>query len=298
MGGINSKKWQDNANNIINGFKDGITNNNVNSKASITGWAGDIIKWFTDLSFGNVNKVTWDGYAKDIVKSFNDSIKERRGDSEMPVKGWATSVASWFRLPGKKTLVSEFTDIGKAVINGFITGIGNQELWSLAQSKIREFASSIMASAKAELQIHSPSRKFKEIGQFVVEGFNIGLSSTMSKTYSLMDEWVERVSHYEPELSLGTSGFNSLKGGSYTNRVLAEHIYEQSSSYNSNHSSDSMERIIREFYREYVEPTLKEIASDTKRQADKSEKTVVQIGNRTVTDAVIEQQDANGYSFT
>ena len=298
MGGINAKKWQDNANNIINGFKDGITNNNVNSKVSITNWAVGIIKWFTDLSFGNVNKVTWDGYAKDIVKSFNESIKERRGDSEIPVKGWATSVASWFRLPGKKTLVSEFTDIGKAVINGFITGIGNQELWSLAQSKIREFASSIMASAKAELQIHSPSRKFKEIGQFVVEGFNIGLSSTMAKTYSLMDEWVERVNHYEPELSLGTSGFNSLKGGSYTNRVLAEHIYEQSSSYNSNHSSDSMGRTMREFYREYVEPTLKEIANDTKRQADKSEKTVVQIGNRTVTDAVIEQREANGYSFT
>ena len=55
---------------------------------------------------------------------------------------------------------------------------------------------------------------------------------------------------------------------------------------------------MREFYREYVEPTLKEIANDTKRQADKSEKTVVQIGNRTVTDAVIEQQEANGYSFT
>ena len=297
MGGINSKKWQDNADNIINGFKDGITNNNVNSKVSIINWAGDIIKWFTNLSFGNVNKVTWEGYAKDIVKSFNDSIKERRGDSEIPVKGWATSVASWFRQPGGKTLVSEFTDIGKAVINGFITGIGNQELWSLAQNKIREFASSIMASAKAELQIHSPSRKFKEIGQFVVEGFNVGLTSTMSKTYSLMDEWVERVGSYEPELSFDTSRLNSLRGGSYTNRVLVEHIYEQSSSYNSNHSSDSMGHTMREFYREYVEPTLKEIASDTKRQADKSEKTVVQIGNRTVSNAVIEQQEANGYSF-
>ena len=101
---------------------------------------------------------------------------------------------------------------------------------------------------------------------------------------------------YEPELSFETQGFNSLRSGSYTNRVLAEHIYEQSSSYN--HSSDSMGRTMREFYREYVEPTLKEIANDTKRQADKSEKTVVQIGNRTVTDAVIEQQEANGYSFT
>ena len=184
------------------------------------------------------------------------------------------------------------------MISGFTEGLGDYTLRSLAEQSIRNFAKSIISTAKSELQVHSPSRTFKDIGQFVVEGFNIGLTSKMSNTYSIMDEWIERVSSYEPELSLETSGFNSLRGGSYTNRVLAEHIYEQSSSYNGNHSSDSMGRTMREFYREYVEPTLKEIASDTKRQADKSEKTVVQIGNRTVTDAVIEQQEANGYSFT
>ena len=55
---------------------------------------------------------------------------------------------------------------------------------------------------------------------------------------------------------------------------------------------------MRDFYKEYVEPTLKEIASDTKRQADKKEQTIVQVGNRTINDAVVTQQKANGYSFT
>lgn len=298
MGGINAKKWQDNANNIINGFKDGITNNNVNSKVSVTTWAGDIIKWFSDKTFGNVNKDTWEQNGKDIIDSFKSSIRDNKSNSESTVKGWGISVIGWFNRPDKKSLKTEFSDIGKNVIKGFTDGLGDYTLRFQAEQSIRDFARSIMSAAKAELQVHSPSRKFKEIGQFVVEGFNVGLSSTMSKTYSLMDEWVERVSSYEPELSLDTSGFNSIRSGSYTNRVLAEHIYEQSSSYNGNHSSDSMGRTMREFYREYVEPTLKEIANDTKRQADKSEKTVVQIGNRTVTDAVIEQQQADGYSFT
>ena len=297
MGGINTTKWQDNAKSIITGFKDGITNNNVDSKVSITNWASDIIKWFTDKTFGDVNKDKWEQYAKDIIGSFKSSISQNKSDSESAVKGWGTSVIGWFNRPDKNTLKTEFKNIGKNVISGFTEGLGDYTLRSLAEQSIRNFAKSIISTAKSELQVHSPSRTFKGIGQFVVEGFNIGLTSKMSNTYSIMDEWIERVSSYEPELSLETSGFNSLRGGSYTNRVLAEHIYEQSSSYNGNHSSDSMGRTMREFYREYVEPTLKEIASDTKRQADKSEKTVVQIGNRTVTDAVIEQQEANGYSF-
>ena len=296
MGGISSKKWGENAKSIINGFKDGISSNNLDSKTSVLNWASDIIKWFSDKAFGNVNKDTWEQKGKDIIDSFKSSISLNKSDSESTVKGWGTSVINWFNRPDKKTLMSEFTDIGKNVIRGFSDGIGDYTLRSQAEQSIRNFAKSIINTAKSELQVHSPSRAFKDIGQFVVEGFNIGLTSTMSKTYSIMDEWIERVSSYEPELAIETSGFNSLRSGSYTNRVLAEHIYEQSSSYN--HSSDSMGRTMREFYREYVEPTLKEIANDTKRQADKSEKTVVQIGNRTVTDAVIEQQEANGYSFT
>lgn len=296
MGGMNSKKWQENAKNIINGFKDGISSNNIDSKESVLNWAGDIIKWFSDKAFGNVNKDTWEQKGKDIINSFKNSIRLNKSDSESTVKGWGTSVINWFNRPDKKTLKSEFTSIGKNVISGFTDGIGDYVLRSQAEESIRNFAKSIIDTAKSELQVHSPSRTFKDIGQFVVEGFNIGLTSKMSKTYSIMDEWIERVGSYEPELSFETQGFNSLRNGSYTNRVLAEHIYEQSSSYN--HSSDSMGRTMREFYREYVEPTLKEIANDTKRQADKSEKTVVQIGNRTVTDAVIEQQEANGYSFT
>ena len=296
MGGISSKKWGENAKSIINGFKDGISSNSLDSKTSVLNWASDVVKWFTDKAFGNVNKDTWEQKGKDIIDSFKGSISLNKSDSESTVKGWGTSVIDWFNRPDKKTLMSEFTDIGKNVIRGFSDGIGDYTLRLQAEQSIRNFARSIINTAKSELQVHSPSRAFKDIGQFVVEGFNIGLTSTMSKTYSIMDEWIERVSSYEPELAIETSGFNSLRSGSYTNRVLAEHIYEQSRSYN--HSSDSMGRTMREFYREYVEPTLKEIANDTKRQADKSEKTVVQIGNRTVTDAVIEQQEANGYSFT
>lgn len=94
--------------------------------------------------------------------------------------------------------------------------------------------------------------------------------------------------------SLATVG-----GGYDPTNALAQSVYEDSQkAYNNSFSDDSMARSMREFYREYVEPTLKEIASDTKRQADKKEQTIVQVGNRTINDAVVTQQKANGYSFT
>ena len=81
--------------------------------------------------------------------------------------------------------------------------------------------------------------------------------------------------------------------------ALAQSVYEDSqSAYNRSHDEESLSRSMRDFYKEYVEPTLKEIASDTKRQADKKEQTIVQVGNRTINDAVVTQQKANGYSFT
>lgn len=80
---------------------------------------------------------------------------------------------------------------------------------------------------------------------------------------------------------------------------LAQTVYEDSKkSYDGAYSDDSWSRNMRKFYHEYVEPTLKEIATDTKRQADKKEQTIVKVGNRTINDAVTTQKEANGFSFT
>ena len=39
------------------------------------------------------------------------------------------------------------------------------------------------------------------------------------------------------------------------------------------------------------------LVEDMRRQADKKEQTIVQIGGKTITDAVTTQQRANGYAF-
>ena len=79
---------------------------------------------------------------------------------------------------------------------------------------------------------------------------------------------------------------------------LSQSVYDESESvYRNSRDESTMASTMRDFYREYVEPTLREIATDAKRQADKEERTIVQIGNRTINDAVVTQQKANGYVF-
>ena len=57
-------------------------------------------------------------------------------------------------------------------------------------------------------------------------------------------------------------------------------------------------RALADFYIEYVQGTMSQMASDMNRQANKKEHTTVQVGNRVITDAVREQENANGYRFT
>ena len=92
---------------------------------------------------------------------------------------------------------------------------------------------------------------------------------------------IENVDTYDPT--------NTLSNTTYEDAVTA---------YRNGVNDENMYSSMRDFYREFVEPTLKDIAADTKRQADKEENINVQVGNRDITRAVDIQREANGYSFT
>ena len=92
---------------------------------------------------------------------------------------------------------------------------------------------------------------------------------------------IENVDTYDPT--------STLSNTTYEDAVMA---------YRKGVNDENMYSSMRDFYREFVEPTLKDIAADTKRQADKEENINVQVGNRDITRAVDIQREANGYSFT
>ena len=78
--------------------------------------------------------------------------------------------------------------------------------------------------------------------------------------------------------------------------ALSRTVYDDSSAARRS-SEGSMYADMRDFYRDFVEPSINRMVAATEKQADKEEQTIVEIGGRRITEAVEKQQNANGYKF-
>ena len=77
--------------------------------------------------------------------------------------------------------------------------------------------------------------------------------------------------------------------------ILAQKVKEGLPNERDKGDSPGMRQVIE--YLANMEDSIRRMASDMKRQADKQERTTVQIGSKTIADAVVAQQNANGYRF-
>jgi hypothetical protein len=222
-------------------------------------WEGIKLGWTT-----KVNAVV------DFVKGFVDGFKEALG------------------IHSPSTV---FADIGHWVIEGLKKGITDR-INSLKQT-ISSVASSVTGWFKDVLGIHSPSKVFYELAGFTIDGYNEGFERLGKSTEGVVTNWADSITAINPTMSfaMDTSALKYYNSDSFAKSVSAN--VGASATVTATGFMEGME----EFYREYVAPTMSQMASDMRRQADKKEQTVVQIGNRTVSDAVTTQQRANGYVF-
>lgn len=293
FGGVNFSNFATYANNIIEGFRSKISAAYVNVRSAITTWAGDVKNRFTGSSFGAVNSSTFETYAQNVVSGFATTISNRYTDAQSPMTSFANSVLNWFRNPNGYSLVTSFKDIGENIIQGFIDGISN--LWKTATDKIYAFGQAVIRRGKEGTDEASPSKAFKKIGAFVIEGFNIGLDETMPSTFKIMNEWLAGVNDFAPTVgvrfTVDTSALKYYGSQDFTRAVTAN--IKANGTYTMDPAT------IRQEFRAAMLEALNEsgLVADMRRQADKQEQTNVYIGNRTVTDAVTTQQRANGYRF-
>ena len=81
------------------------------------------------------------------------------------------------------SLVNSFKEmdwgsIGKNIIDGIWSGI--QAGWDWLTGNVKNLATNLFNAAKDALGIHSPSRKFKYLGEMCVAGFDDGIQDLMS----------------------------------------------------------------------------------------------------------------------
>lgn len=135
---------------------------------------------------------------------------------------------------------------------------------------------------------------FERIGKDTVLGYNLGIQNLGNSTKSVVGNWADSFTNISPTLALSvdTSALGYFDNARFARSISAN---VQTS---ADITTDGFEEAMERFYREYVQPTMNQIADDMRRQADKDERPVVQVGNRVITDAVETQKKANGYSFT
>ena len=287
--GVNKENFGKYGSNIIDGFKDKVGADYIHSKQKLIDWAKGVKDWF--VKDGGASKQTFEGFAKDVVDGFKDKIESLK----TTVKGAMTSLADFvktsFSHPNGRSLKSMFEDIGHDVMEGFKSGL--EKAKEFVGGAVNRVTSFITRRSKKNLEVNSPSKVFKRIGSSVTEGLALGIESTTPEVLDSIDSMTAEMvkTHPKLEYQVDTSKVkfsdNSSLMGVATGSVTKQ----------TDVAVSGFKEGMVEFYREYLEPTMREMAVDMKRQADKKEETVVQIGNRTVHDAVIEQREANGYSF-
>lgn len=125
---------------------------------------GRIWEWLVNT----VSKVrTW---GVDLWNAGVDSAKQL-------VKSIIETVES---IPGK------MVDIGKRIVEGIWQGIINAKNWFMDQ--VHGFFSGIVDGAKAALGIHSPARKMIPVGDYTVQGMEVGIEKRMPSLQSNMKE--------------------------------------------------------------------------------------------------------------
>lgn len=288
--GIQSKSgdFKNAARDLVEGFKTQLTSSAETCRSTMTAWASNVKNWFTQSSYGAINRTTFQNYAKDIVSGFGNGVTSSYNSSKSSMTSWASNVKSWFSDIASR---SAFYEIARDVVNGFNSGIN--DLYYTSRRYMREWANDAIAAFKSELDSNSPSKVFERIGGDTVLGYNNGITTLGKTTKGVVDSWANSFTSVSPVMrfAVDTSALKYYTSDSFAKSVSADVTS------NRNLSVTGFEECMKEFYKEYVEPTLSQMADDMRRQADKNEQTIVQIGNRTVTDAVTTQRKANGYVF-
>ena len=194
--GVNKESWTKFALDIITAFKDKILGSNTDTQSPVELWAQNIRKWFVDESEAKgINAKSWTKFAQDIITAFKTKIESSHTETKTPMQTWGKNVTEWFwgdgNTSGSGGLYQSFYNMAKRINEGFAKGIN--EFGHMAKSAVRKWAREAVEEAEKVFKIHSPSREFRSIAEYVVKGFNAGIADTAKTSISEAQKWLSGV---------------------------------------------------------------------------------------------------------
>ena len=288
--GIKSKSsdFSNAAKTLVDGFKNSLNTNTATCKSSFISWASNLKNWFTSSSFGAINRTTFGNYANDIVSGFGTGVTNSYSSSKFGMTTWASNVKEWFN---EYVSYSAFYNIAKDVIKGFNKGIN--DYYDTTLPYMRTWARAAEAAYKGELDSNSPSKVFMRIGKDTVLGYNLGIAALGDTTEGVVTDWAKSFTSVSPVMSFAvdTSALKYYSSDDFAKSVSVNAVSSNRYTVDTGLTTEGLKEVMLEALND------SRIAEDMRRQADKQEQTIVQIGNRTVSDAVTTQRKANGYVF-
>ena len=313
----NTKTWWSGKVGAVKEFTTTVTNQAATWWSNVkTWWSGKVgaVQQFTtsvknEASTWWSNVKTWWSGKVGAVQQFTTSVANQAST-------WWNNVKSWWS--GKVGAVQQFTT---SVRNDASTWWSNVKSWwagkvgnlsvgvsiinaaSTWWNNVKTWWSNAVGTLWTTLNIKLPH---VEVNWGTVTAF--GKSFDYPKGFSL--KWYAKGGILDGAQIFGMMGNNFLGGGEAGREAvlplenhtewmdtLADKVRNGLPDSNSDIEGyyNGIQRILE--HMENLERTMDGMASDMNRQANKKEQTTVQIGNRTVTDAVVTQQSANGYRF-
>lgn len=299
-GAINLTTFSNYADKVVSGFREKIGSTYTTVRDKISTWASDIRDYFTSSSHGSINSTKFSTFAGNIISGFKGKITTSYSDCQTSITTWANKVKSWF---SDTASVSSFQGFAKNVIHGFRDGINS--FYRDCEDAVKSWASKVTDWFKEKLDINSPSKVFEQFGLYTVQGFNKGINNAGKTTKKAVSGWLAPLDNVavNTRLSINDTDLRACRAnyGEDFSRDISVQRYTHSSIIGAVQAAIVTDNPLTAAFKEIAEtvivPAIQNVETQAKRQADKNEQTIVEIGGRTITDAVREQKSRNGFSF-
>ena len=299
-GAINLTTFSNYADKAVSGFREKIGSTYTTVRDKISTWASDIRDYFTSSSHGSINSTKFSTFAGNIISGFKGKITTSYSDCQTSITTWANKVKSWF---SDTASVSSFQGFAKNVIHGFRDGINS--FYRDCEDAVKSWASKVTDWFKEKLDINSPSKVFEQFGLYTVQGFNKGINNAGKTTKKAVSGWLAPLDNVavNTRLSINDTDLRACRAnyGEDFSRDISIQRYTHNIMSGSVQAAITADNPITAAFKEIAEavivPAIQGVEVQAKRQADKNEQTIVEIGGKTITDAVREQKSRNGFSF-
>ena len=210
------------------------------------------------------------------------------------------------------TAAQGFSDIGNAIVQGIWSGISAATDW--IQQKISGWVGDVEKFLKDLFGIQSPSKLMRnEIGRWLPPGIAEGVEDAMPAALSSMKQTinsaVDSLQNDAKSVNIGrllvddsaVKNYTPNLGTDFASAALSHRVQSEvalASAISTQVDGSRISEGIRAVIQEEISPLLTNIDTNTQRQADKKEIVNVEIGRKSIKDAVVSQTTADGFSFT